>query len=117
MPLVRHGRVYCLLHNGEVVGSAQFQRDWENPRLAYLFGVSVAKHFRGCGLGTELLQKSFRNLARERIEEVELTVAPDNTVALEVYRRKLGFAIIGYQENEYGEGEHRYVMRLSLKDW
>lgn len=80
--------------------------------------MSIAKEMRGQGLGTELIAKSLQVLANENIEEVELTVDPAaNVAAIRVYERKLGFLTKEVRTDEYGEGENRMVMTLSLRDF
>jgi ribosomal-protein-alanine N-acetyltransferase len=114
VPMIRHGRVFVWKEDEVIVGSVQYILDWDHPRKAYMFGVSVAKGWRGRGVGAALLKESFRALYREKMEDVELTVDPENTAALKLYRDKLGFVDTEYLANEYGEGENRLVMKLSL---
>ncbi|MHB1405782.1 MAG: GNAT family N-acetyltransferase [Desulfitobacteriaceae bacterium] len=114
IPLIRHGRVYAVRKNQEVVGLVQYMLDWDNPRKAYMMGVSIAKEVRGQGLGTELIKKSLQELANENIQEVELTVDPANVAAIRVYEEKLGFFAKKLRTDEYGKGENRIVMTLSL---
>lgn len=117
VPLIRHGRVYVYKKDLEVIGVIQYMLDWDSPRKAYIMGVSISKEFRGLGLGTELLKNSLKTLSKENIEEVELTVDPNNVVAVEIYKKKLGFKVTDSRRNEYGEGEDRLVMILSLADF
>lgn len=117
VPMIRHGRVYVIRKAGEIVGSIQYILDWDNPRSAYMFGVSIAKEWRGRGIGTNLLKESFHALSEEGIQEIELTVDPANTSAVTLYEGKLGFVITGSRQNEYGDGEDRLVMKRSLADW
>ncbi|HWR44486.1 GNAT family N-acetyltransferase [Sporomusa sp.] len=114
VPLIRHGRVYVIRKNESVVGTVQYMLDWDNPRKAYMLGVSVSREHRGLGIGTELLRESFIALTGENVEEVELTVAPGNVAAINVYENKLGFVVTEFRKNEYGEGEDRLAMRMSL---
>jgi len=114
VPLIRHGRVYVACIEGEVVGSVQYLLDWENPLKAYMFGVAITKTWQGKGLGTEFLKQSFHALAESNIQEVELTVDPNNTAAVKVYETKLGFMVTDFRKNEYGAGENRLVMQLLL---
>ncbi len=116
VPFIRHGRVYAALKNQEIVGLVQYMLDWDNPRKAYMMGVSIAKEVRGRGLGTEFIERSLQMLAGENIEEVELTVDPANIVAIRVYEGKLGFVAKGIRTNEYGKGEDRIVMILTIKE-
>lgn len=117
VPLIRHGRVYIIRKNSEIAGSVQYMLDWENTRKAYMLGVAVAQEWRGQGIGGKLLQGSLKALAKENVGEVELTVAPDNTTAIKLYEAKLGFAVTGFRDDEYGKGENRLVMSLSLRKY
>ncbi len=114
VPLIRHGRIYISRQNDEIVGLIQYMLDWSSPQKAYMVGVSVDKEWRGHGIGTKLLKESFSMLSQENIQEIELTVDPKNVAAVTVYEKKLGFIIQELRENEYGEGENRLVMKLSL---
>ncbi|HWP95483.1 MAG TPA: GNAT family N-acetyltransferase [Syntrophomonadaceae bacterium] len=113
VPIIRHGLVFCFRLKGEVIGVAEYMRDWEQPSLAYLFGISIEEDHRGQNLGTILLRDSMEELKRQGISNVELTVSPENHPAIAVYR-KLGFEIIEYRKNEYGDGEDRLAMSLAL---
>lgn len=114
VPFIRHGRVYVARENGEVVGLIQYMRDWDNPKKAYLMGVSIVREFRGQGFGTMLIRASIKELQQENIEEVELTVDPQNNAAIKIYAGKLGFIGKDTRLDEYGTGENRLVMVLSL---
>lgn len=117
VPLIRHGRVYVMKNDMAIIGLIEYMMDWDNHRKVYMVGVSISKESRGLGLGTELLTKSLQLLARENIEEVELTVDPNNARAVEIYESKLGFKVTDYRKNEYGAGEDRLVMTLALADF
>ena len=43
VPFIRHGRVFVASEQQAAVGLIQYMRDWDNPRKAYLMGVSIAK--------------------------------------------------------------------------
>lgn len=114
VPLIRHGRVYISRQNHEIIGLIQYMLDWSSPKKAYMVGVSVDKEWRSHGIGTKLLKESFSMLSQENIQEIELTVDPKNVAAVTVYEKKLGFITQELREDEYGEGENRLVMKLSL---
>lgn len=114
VPFIRHGRVFIARIDREIVGAVQYMLDWNTPAKAYMMGVSITSKMRGRGLGTELITCSLQQLASENIKEVELTVDPANTAALRVYEKKLGFAAQETRADEYGKGEHRTVMILTL---
>lgn len=117
VPIIRHGRLFIIEHSGEVVGSVQYMRDWNNSQRAYMIGVTVAKEVRGQGVGTELLAKSIEALLDDKITEVELTVDANNAAAIKVYQEKLGFNITEARRNEYGPGQDRLVMLLLVTDF
>lgn len=114
VPLIRHGRVFAIRREGEIVGAIQYMLDWDEPYKAYLVGVSVRRQWQGKGVGTQLLTESFRHLIRYGLKEVELTVAPENTRAVKLYETKFGFVTTGFRKAEYGEGEDRLVMKCRL---
>jgi ribosomal-protein-alanine N-acetyltransferase len=116
VPLIRHGRVYIVRKNQEIVGLIQYMLDWNCPQNAYMVGVSIDKEWRGRGVGTELLKGSFVRLQQDNIKEIELTVDPQNTSAVTLYEKKLGFVATELRDNEYGEGESRLVMKLILSN-
>jgi|SRR5690554_3032573 len=114
IPILRHGRIYALHYGNEIAGMAQFLKDWDEPRKAYLYGVGIKERYRGKGLGTWFLRTCFQQLRHEGLGWVELTVDPDNDSAIRVYQEKIGFQKLEERKNEYGEGEHRVVMELEL---
>ena len=116
LPFIRHGRVYVAKEQQDIIGLIEYMRDWDNPQKSYLVGVSIAKEMRGQGLGTILLHTSLQLLKKENIEEVELTVDPENLAAIKVYEEKLGFVKKDFRLDEYGAGENRLVMILSLNN-
>ncbi|KUO70021.1 MAG: acetyltransferase [Desulfosporosinus sp. BRH_c37] len=116
-PLIRHGRVYVYRLDNEIVGLVHYMLDWDCPKKAYMVGVSISKESRGQGIGAKLLKESFEALSKATIEEVELTVDPNNIAAVKLYESKLGFLTTDFKHDEYGEGEGRLVMKLILADF
>ena len=49
----------------------------------------------------------------KKIVEIELTVAPENEIAINLYK-KHNYIQEKFLEDEYGKGIHRYVMRKKL---
>lgn len=113
VPLIRHGRVYAAWENNQVIGLIQYMLDWDKPGRAYMVGVSMTKAVRGKGFGTVFIKKTLERLAAENLTEVELTVDPGNQAAIHVYE-KLGFTAKEIRKDEYGKGEDRIIMLLSL---
>jgi ribosomal protein S18 acetylase RimI-like enzyme len=59
-------------------------------RTAHIPQIAVAPEFQGRGLGTAMMELSFRRLARQGYKEVTLTVTDRNFDAVRLYER-LGF--------------------------
>lgn len=114
VPYVRHGRVYVLRVEGSIMAYAMFMRDWSDSGKAYLTATIVDERLRGKGYGTSFLRGCLDAIKREGICRVELTVAEENKAAVTTYRDKLGFQLIGRRKDEYGKGEDRIAMELTL---
>jgi len=114
VPLIRHGKVIALRYKNEIIGGAQFIRDWEDSLRAYLVGIAINSDYQGKGLGTRFLNGCLAILKDEGIGSVELTVDPSNKPAVRMYKDKLGFKTIETRKNEYGNGADRLVMERKL---
>tara|TARA_B110001454_G_scaffold16145_1_gene14563 strand:+ start:50830 stop:51381 length:552 start_codon:yes stop_codon:yes gene_type:complete len=94
----------------EIVGLLDFSNGNRN-RTAHIgeFGMSMAKAFRGQGIGTRLLQ-SLVDWAQENktIEKINLTVHSDNQRARALYER-MGFIVEGIKKNEIKYEDGHYV--------
>jgi ribosomal protein S18 acetylase RimI-like enzyme len=80
---------------------------------SWLFGLAVDPNHRNHGHGTELTRETLNLLAAMGVEQVLLTVEPENGTAIRLYQR-FGFVQSGYRANYFGPGEHRLVMSRSL---
>lgn len=113
VPFIRHGQVFVLVKDNRVVAVAEYMRDFNDLKLAYLFGFAVAEAYRGQGLGTHLLTKSHEHLKTQGFSKISLTVKPNNQVGLRLYEQ-FGFVKEAFYPNEYGEGEDRLLLTLHL---
>ncbi len=114
MPLIRHGKVFIMEENDQVIGCIQYMRDWDDPSKSYIVGISISAAHRGKGFGTQLMGTTMDLLVRDGFTVFELTVDPDNTAGIAVYERKLGFRTTGRRVNEYGKGLDRIVMEKKM---
>jgi len=92
-------------------------RDWDDPKHAYLVKIAMGNESQGKGYGYYLLMKSLQSLKEEKVTEIYLTVDPENETARHIYSDKLGFEIVDFRKNEYGQGHDRLVLRLDLNNW
>lgn len=114
IPFIRYGRVYVMENSTKVIAAAQFLQNWGSTDEAYFYGISVLPEFRGKGFGTAFIDNILKDLQKSGIKRVILSVSPDNRTALRLYENRFGFNKKAYYENEYGLGEHRYVMERFL---
>ncbi|MGM0369683.1 MAG: GNAT family N-acetyltransferase [Bacillota bacterium] len=112
-PLIYHGAIYMAMVDKKPVAVIEYMRDFNEVGTAYLYGLAVDKDYRGQGIGKKLLDDSLNKLKEHKINRVELTVEPDNKVAIDLYQQ-FGFEKIAYRKAEYGAGEDRIIMKLSL---
>jgi len=75
----------------------------------WILSLGVLSDYRGTGVGTELLNAGINELASMQIESVYLTVEPENTGAVKLYKRH-GFENVDLMENYFGNGEKRLKM-------
>lgn len=119
VPQIRHGNVYILKEKdkGKLYGLAILLRDWEDPLSAYLSDYAISEDLRGMGVGYEFLKVIGENLVEQGFERLTLTVDVENDPAIKLYRDKIGFDAVLLRKNEYGEGQHRFIMELDLRDF
>ena len=88
--------------NGNIAG-AVWVRDMEDYGHIgdgiLSFAISLYKEYRGCGIGTELMEKMCRELKNRGHKKASLSVQKAN-YAVKMYK-KLGFKIISENEEEY----------------
>lgn len=117
LPLFSHyGRIYMARLNGTPVGVAELIRDWRDPELAYLYGYAVAKDYRGYGIGTTLLRSILEMLPRSGFKRLQLTVHPENQVAIHIYQDKFRMKRVEFVKNYYGAGEDRWLMEWNIDE-
>jgi RimJ/RimL family protein N-acetyltransferase len=77
-------------------------------------GITIAKEFRGRGIGTSLLQETLRR-CRGKFEIIEFSVMESNVVATKLYK-KFGFQIIGARDQSIKrKGQYIDEILMSLK--
>lgn len=114
MPLFAdYGRNYVMEIDGEFAGSAQLIRDWDDPETAYLAGFGIAPDKQNKGYGAVFIEEIVKLMRDEGFGAIELSVRPANAPAMKIYEQA-GFAEIESQENRYGPGEDRLIMRLDV---
>lgn len=112
-PYIKYGKVFVGLEEKEIIGCCELLKDWNENRI-YLYGFLIKKDRTGKGMGSIFLQLILDKLKEENVEIIELTVSPKNISAIRLYE-KYGFEKAQYIENEYGNGNHRFLYKKKLR--
>lgn len=81
----------------------------------WILSLGVDRNARGKGLGKQLTQKLIEVLKAENTTEIALTVYPNNTSAITIYK-DLGFKGETILDNYFLDNEDRIVMILNTKN-
>lgn len=107
--LIRYGKVFVLVEGDEIITIAEYMQVLGKDEV-FLYGISTRKKYRNRGNARKIMKESEKYLKRLGYKEVGLTVDPNNNIAMKLYK-DLGYRIEEYQEDEYGKGIHRYLMK------
>lgn len=107
--LIRCGKVFVLVEGDEIITIAEYMQVLGKDEV-FLYGISTRKKYRNRGNARKIMEESEKYLKRLGYKEVGLTVDPNNNIAMKLYK-DLGYRIEEYQEDEYGKGIHRYLMK------
>ncbi|MFQ5575261.1 MAG: GNAT family N-acetyltransferase [Terriglobia bacterium] len=109
----RHGRVFIYRDGDLILGTAQALRDWDDPGLVFIVGLSIAPRHRGRGLSKSFLEALLGRLRQDGARTVRLTVASDNAAAVGLYFA-FGFAATASVPDFYGPGQDRLILDLEM---
>lgn len=107
--LIRYGKVFAIEKKDELVTLVEYMQSFDKKEV-FLYGICTRKKYRGQGHAKDIMRKSEEVLKNLGYEVILLTVDPENEIGINLYKN-LGYSIEEYQENEYGEGVHRYLMK------
>lgn len=96
-----------------IVGYVIALRDEREPRVGWILSVAVHPSHQRKGLGAALLQLAEERLRAWGCRVSQLTVDPQNSVALHLYETA-GYATLRFSKDYLGRGVHRLIMRKQL---
>ncbi|MBL1073162.1 GNAT family N-acetyltransferase [Nocardia sp. 2] len=76
---------------------------------AWFMGIAVARYCRGRGFGRKLLEAALDHCRRARVDQVFVTVRPDNKAAYHLYK-EVGFVWADQDKRYFGANEPRDVL-------
>ena len=110
--LIRYGMVFVIKEDDRIVCIVEYMQVF-NKKSLFLYGISTLKKCRHKGYANYILNETEKILKDLGYKEIELTVAPENKIAINLYK-KHNYIQEKFLEDEYGKGIHRYVMRKKL---
>ena len=110
--LIRYGMVFVIEEDNKIVCIVEYMQIF-NKKSLFLYGISTLKKYRHKGYANYILNETEKILKDLDYKEIELTVAPENEIAINLYK-KHGYIQEKFLKDEYGEGIHRYMMRKKL---
>lgn len=113
LPIARCGKILLLKEEEKIHGFVEILRKWGKNDI-YIFSFALKLKSRGKGYGTRLMTLLLDYLKKENIENIYLTVDPENKIAVGLYE-KFGFKKEKLLKDEYGKGLDRIYMKLELK--
>ena len=84
-----------------------------NKKSLFLYGISTLKEYRHKGYANFILNETEKILKDLGYTEIELTVAPENQIAIDLYK-KHGYKQESFLKDEYGTGIDRFMMKKIL---
>ncbi len=82
--------VYLFYHKDKCVGKVILRKNWN--KYAFIESIDVSKHFRGRGIGSELINKSIEWAKKNSLYGLMLETQDNNLLACKFYL-KCGFEI------------------------
>jgi [ribosomal protein S18]-alanine N-acetyltransferase len=109
-----HGDRILVLDDGESLHGYVLFVTTSDGYVCWVLSLAIIPGQQGRGLGRRLMLEVLRQLRRESVHEVRLTVEPTNAAAIMLYR-SLNFTTEGAVREDYlGPGEDRLIMSLGL---
>lgn len=110
--LIRYGLVFVIKEAEEIISIVEYMQHF-NEKKVFLYGISTLKKYRCKGYANFLLTETEKYLKNLGYKEIELTVDPQNEVAINLYS-KHNYIREKLLKDEYGEKIDRYLMKKEL---
>ncbi|WP_022819303.1 GNAT family N-acetyltransferase [Fusobacterium russii] len=110
--LIRYGLVFIVKIDDEIISIIEYMQNF-NKKSVFLYGISTLKKYRHKGYANFLLVETEKYLKNLGFEEIELTVDPNNEIAIAMYK-KHGYIKTKFLKDEYGDNIDRDVMKKIL---
>jgi [ribosomal protein S18]-alanine N-acetyltransferase len=114
--IIRYGKfIEAIIEaTGEIAGICEMLKEWKPEKTAFIHSFYVTEKFRHKGIGSQLLDSAIDILKNENFDAAELTVNPENRIAVNLYNNA-GFKEKEIKHDEYGKGIDRILMVLKLR--
>jgi len=110
-------QLFGAFENGEIVGYLELSREQWNNRMR-VSNIMVEEPFRGCGIGTALMDKAYQVAVEEKARMLILETQSCNDKAISFYRSCgldiIGFDLYAYSNNDIENREFRIEMGRTI---
>ena len=112
--LIRYGMVFIVKEGDKIVCIVEYMQIF-NKKSLFLYGISTLKEYRHKGYANFILNETEKILKDLGYTEIELTVAPENQIAIDLYK-KHGYKQESFLKDEYGTGVDRFMRMINECD-
>ena len=84
--LIRYGMVFIVKEGEKIVCIVEYMQVF-NKKSLFLYGISTLKKYRHKGYANYILNETEKILKDLGYKEIELTVAPENEIAINLYKK------------------------------
>ncbi len=95
-------KVFFVIKDNHPIGTVAYS--FKEPGHIYVDGLAILPKYAGKGYGTEAMKWLLDQI--KDAEKINLVVHPHNSGAICIYL-KVGFQIVGWKDNYFGDGEPR----------
>jgi ribosomal protein S18 acetylase RimI-like enzyme len=113
IPIIYSNTSFISVQGRSAQGYVAAALDQNNPQRAWILSLAVRPKYRGCSLGERLMLRALDSLQELKVQEILLSVAPENVQAVNLYK-KLDFTEGKLIHDFFGPGEHRMLMKKTL---
>lgn len=111
-PMAKYGRVYVIIEDEIIVSIIEVMSSFDR-KLAYIYGLLTESDYQNKGYAHKLLDFCIKDLKNMEIKKVQLTTGIENYKAIKLYK-DFGFYVKEILEDEYKDGEKRYLFELNI---
>ncbi|RQD83927.1 MAG: GNAT family N-acetyltransferase [Methanocalculus sp. MSAO_Arc2] len=113
MESVAQPAFFVSVTEGEISGYTIGSRVFQSAETGWILRLQVKTQFQRMGIGRSLVERLILEFQGYGINDVFLSVSPNNLSALSLYK-SLGFIEDFFKEEYFGPGEDRWILKKTI---